>query len=597
MKHYAPEPLAAGQLEPFLTRLEAGEAFKPVLEDLLLSVSLEVAEHLGLVLREGRGAWLPLLRSSGGRALFIGNALSGSVHVLAALGFRPHIYDVSEERLRFEVFRCLALTGVRCDWTLADDTGRLPFGDDEFQLVVQEAGAPTHPGGWAHGYAELARVSRGEVALTADNRLGYKRSLGRRGRFAVPSPLRFLREIVSSPFRERTLRGYRRALAFEGWSPPRALSIYPHSADFTHVVALDEATPRLHVGPKERRNKLKVVAHRLGLFPVLTPSFALFACERELAARTVPRIERILAELSERCGEAQPVLDEWIATRGNCIVVQTRATSGDLEQEEGRWSLHLALGPHKNAQVELHHRTLERLWESGRPVPVPEPIFFGELDGVMLSCERRLGGLTAPQRSGDEACMRRLLEDTARHFARLVVREPRAIDERAFDEFFGWRFDLVAAHAGREETRLMIEELRAATRERVLGHSMPLVLQHADLRNKHVQIDETGRVLGFLDWGSSRERDVPYFDLLQLVVHERKQALGVKMGAAWRALLREGGLQAWERTVLDAYAAEIGLAPEVARALEQAFPVFVAAMAESNWDYSRPRWVHHAFGL
>jgi len=25
--------------------------------------------------------------------------------------------------------------------------------------------------------------------------------------------------------------------------------------------------------------------------------------------------------------------------------------------------------------------------------------------------------------------------------------------------------------------------------------------------------------------------------------------------------------------------------------------VFVAAMAEKNWDYSRPRWLHRQFGL
>jgi len=193
--------------------------------------------------------------------------------------------------------------------------------------------------------------------------------------------------------------------------------------------------------------------------------------------------------------------------------------------------------------------------------------------------------------------MRRLLEDTAAHFVKLVVREPRPIDQAAFAEFFDWRFDIVARHAGREQTRQRLEELRIETRERVLGHAMPLVLQHADLRNKHVQIGPEGQVLGYLDWGSSRERDVPYFDLLQLIVHEHKQATRMSVGAAWRLLSRPGGIRDWERSSLDTYAARIGLAPQVAQAIENAFPVFVAAMAESNWDYSRPRWVHRSFGL
>lgn len=589
-----PAPLEPGRLAPYLERLEAGEAFKAVLEDLLLAIPLTVAEHLGLIMREGRGSWIPLLRSAGGPALFVGSGFSGTVHALAALGFAPHLYDPCEERMRFEAFRCEALTGVRCTWTVAQDSPSLPFDSGAFQLVVQEAGAPAHPTGWLHDHAELARVSRGELVLTADNRLGYKRSLGRRGRFAVPSPWSFLREISSSAGGERTLLGYRRSLAFADWSPPRAYSLYPHSADFTHVVALDEETPRLHVGPKERENRLKLVGHKLGLFPVLTPSFAFVCARRELEGRE-PRMERILAQLAQITGEDQPVIDEWIASRGNCVLVQTRAADGDLEREEGRWSVHVSLGPHKEAQVRRHHEVIEELWARDQPVPVPEPLFLGQLDGVTLSCERRLAGMNAPQRCGVEATMRRVLEETVQHFERLVVREPRPIGEEDFVELFDWRFDIVAAHAGREETRVKLEALREATRSRVLGHDMPRVLQHADLRSKHVQIDADGHVLGYLDWGSSRDDDVPYFDLLQLVVHERKQATGVRIGDAWRALTTPGGIHAWERAALDDYAQRIGLAPEVARAIEQAFPVFVAAMAESNWDYSRPRWVHHGF--
>ena len=41
----------------------------------------------------------------------------------------------------------------------------------------------------------------------------------------------------------------------------------------------------------------------------------------------------------------------------------------------------------------------------------------------------------------------------------------------------------------------------------------------------------------------------------------------------------------------------VGLAPEVREALERCYPIFVGAMAEANWDYSRPRWVHQQFGI
>jgi aminoglycoside phosphotransferase (APT) family kinase protein len=593
----APSPLRSGELEPYLERLEAGEPFKAVLEALLLDLPIEKAEHLGLILREGRGSWLPLLRSRSGRALFIGNALSGTVHVLAALGFRPHIHEVSQERMRFESFRCQALTGVTCEWSLSENSPVLPFADREFDLVIQEAGAPAHPQGWAHDTAELRRVSAGEVAITANNRLGYKRSLGRRGRFAVPSPMRFLKEILSSPDGERTLRGYREEMSFDGCSKPRAFSIYPHAADFTHVVAIDEATPRLHVGPKERKNRLKVAAYRAGLFPWLTPSYAIVSTDAELEGSAQPRIEAILRELSEQSGEALPEVDELIASRGNCIVLQTRPRGGSPLDEEGSWSIHIGLSPHKSAQVERHYRVLEQLWQADRPIPVPEPIFFGTIEGACLSCERRLPGLSAPQLSGDPRSMRQLLEDTARHLQQLVVEPPAPVDEAGFAEHFDWRFDLVAAHAGRQETATNIQHMRDEVRELVLGEPMPLVLQHADLRNKHVQVHPGGKVIGYMDWGSSRNRDVPYFDLLQLIVHEHKQAKGGRVGHSWQKLLVGGQCADWERAALDTYAENIGLSPQISRALELCFPIFVAAMAESNWDYSRPRWVHHSFGI
>lgn len=592
-----PLPLTTAELAPFLERLEQGEEFKPVLEDLLLSLPLERAEHLSLILREGRGAWLPLLRCDGGEALYIGNSFSGTVHVMAALGFRPHLYDTCAERMSFEGHRCEAVTGVPCAKTLAGDASVLPFETNRFELVVREAGMPTGLDSWPQPLAELRRVCRGELVVTVDNRLGYKRSLGRRGQFAVPSAGRFLKEFLRSEGGERTLHGYRKAMQFAGCAAPSAFSVYPHSADFTHVVGIDEPTPRLHIGPKERENRLKMAGQKLGLFPWLSPSFAIVSTESGLRSSTEKRIDRVLTDLAERSGERRGVVDEWIATRGNCVVLQTRAASGEMDDEEGRWCIHIALSSHKAKQVKLHDTVIRDLWAREASVPVPEPIFYGELQGLTLSCERRLGGLTAPQRSGDPAAMRRLLEDTVDCFPRLISQTPLELDEGRFRKHFDWRFDLVAKHAGRAETVRELQRLRDETRERLIGELMPLTLQHADLRNKHVQVEQDGRVLGYLDWGSSRAADVPYFDLLQLVVHETKQARGGTIGEAWHSLMKREETSDWESAALERYALEVGISTNFCEAIERAFPVFVAAMAESHWDYSRPRWVHHSFGI
>ena len=75
------------------------------------------------------------------------------------------------------------------------------------------------------------------------------------------------------------------------------------------------------------------------------------------------------------------------------------------------------------------------------------------------------------------------------------------------------------------------------------------------------------------------------------------QAEQLPASAAW-ALVRDGeGLREYEREALERYSERMGLEPTVCRALERAYPVLVAAVAERNWDYSRPRWVHRQFEL
>jgi aminoglycoside phosphotransferase (APT) family kinase protein len=134
-------------------------------------------------------------------------------------------------------------------------------------------------------------------------------------------------------------------------------------------------------------------------------------------------------------------------------------------------------------------------------------------------------------------------------------------------------------------------------REQLLGRSFPRVVYHADLRSKHIQVDARGRIVALLDWGSGEESDLPYFDLFHLLVHERKQAGDLDAASAWKLVRERAGLRDWERAALDDYARRLGLDDEYRRAVEGFYPVLVAAMAESHWDFSRPRWLRRQFGI
>jgi aminoglycoside phosphotransferase (APT) family kinase protein len=139
--------------------------------------------------------------------------------------------------------------------------------------------------------------------------------------------------------------------------------------------------------------------------------------------------------------------------------------------------------------------------------------------------------------------------------------------------------------------------LRDEMRERLIGKSIPRAVYHADMRAKHVQLDVDGGVTAYLDWGTTELEGLPYQDLLHLVVHERKQEAGLSAAAAWSIVRDRAELRDVERESLACYARTVGLDDETCRAFELMYPVLVAAMAEKNWEYSRPRWLHRQFRL
>lgn len=590
----APDPLTSDELAPTLAALDAGEDFKSALEALLLRIPLEKAELLMLLLREGRGAWHLLCEAPGGEALFIGNAFSGTVQALAASGYAVTVCDHSAQRLAFCAHRTRQWTVGEAQTVALDAAQRLPFDDDAFDLVVQEEGAPSSSKDRAHSIGECRRVARGELVLVADNRLGYKRSSGWRGRFEVPSPPRWVLDAIRAPRGERNLGGWRKALRFPGCERAEAWSLYPTSLDFTFVAGIDEDRPQLYVGPKERQNPLKVLGQRLGLFGALSPSFALRSARTD-RPRTPRRLERILDALAQRLGEPAGRIDHLVATRGNSAVVLTR---GDEHAGgAGDWCLHLPLSRQQRVQIERHHDVLERLPVEHPGFPAPRALFRGELEGLWMSVERRLPGLGAPQLAGESAPIERMLRETAERMTELAVGPPEPLDAERFAELVTTRFDLVRRFVAEPQVERALDRMHDECRERLLGTELPLVLHHADLRSKHLQVTPEGSLIGVLDWGSSTDRDLPYFDLLHLVVHERKQADGLSPAAAWRQLLEEGGLRPTEREPLARYAEALRLPEEACEALERAYPVLVAAMAEGNWDYSRPRWLERMFQI
>ena len=589
-----PRPLASGALTQFFQATSAGAGYREAFEALLLGLDTHTADRLMQLVREARGAWHPLLHDVRGTALFLGNAYSGTITALANNGYMVTVVDPCAERVRFALRRAMTNSPGRVRGVVAGDGARLPFADAAFTVVIQEDGLPAHNGLHAHALREALRVAGSACLLTADNRLAYKRSLGVRGDFVRMKPAQWVSNALHPRRGERTLLGYRKAMRKLGWEPAEAFALYPHALDWSHAVALDAERPALTVGPNERRNRLKIVAQSAGLFPVFTPSFALHARRTTRAPR---RIERILQHIARVTGEPQPEIDILIATRGQSSVIHTCVPTQGADEPRGRWTLHMPLCPKNEPQLELHMRSLRYAREQFPALPVPEPLYGGRIEGLWLACERRLPQHAMPQIGRDRDAVARALAHTAHDFAGLLVRRSRAYDAVDHERLVGRTTRLVAERAVVAGTLQWLATTEQTAWKLLQGRSVPFVLYHGDLRGKHVQVRPDGHVLGYLDWGTTEFEGLPLFDLLHLLVHERKQHTGCSAAEAWRSIQDPNRREPAEQHAIDVYRARLGVDDATEEALCLLYPMLVAATAEQHWDYSRPRWLHRQFDV
>lgn len=563
--------------------LDRGEPWREELERLLRELPAEQAEEWMMLLNEGRGSFGLTLAGDGGEALLIGEALSGTAVGLEQLGYR--VCTLSDEVLGLRIANGRAGglgQAARLPAGVVAEAERLPFRDRAFDLVVHEGGPAV---GWAAVLPELERVTGGELVLIGDNPLAYKRALGRRGEFEHARPLSLVARWLRPRADEARLVGYRSMLHEQGFQDLRSYALYPHAREFSHVVGLDGDGPELTIGRREKQNRIKLWGKRLGLFAHFTPSFCVHGARRSRRSR----MEHMLGALAERTGLQPGPVEHLVATRSNTALVLTKGPDA--------MSVHVPLCPAKHVLTEVHHEFLRRVAAEFPGVPVPEPLFVGVLEGTWLQAERRLGGMTAPHLTGRSAATDTLMGELARMLALLVVRPAEALSLETFERLLGERCREVQARSGVASTARALGRMLDEGRERLVGQRMPLMLYHADTRAKHVQAEASGKIIGMLDWGASESEFLPMADLGHFLLHQSKQIQGGTVGEAWQRLRHRDALAVAEQDALNEYGSALGLERETQAALLDLVPLFVAGMAERNWDYSRPAWVHRQFGL
>ncbi|MCP5023733.1 MAG: hypothetical protein GY930_18440 [bacterium] len=577
-----------GALKRAIARGHFLQPFKANMEALLKEMRPELADEFLMIGQEGRGSFLTMLGLAGGRALFLGDALSGTVTALAHGGYVTTVCDHDEVRLDFARLRDAEFSPGMVRYRQTPQGGPFPFESGSFDLVVAELGPHGEVPLWGEHIHALYALTRDAFVRIADNSMAYKRALGRRGQFEITKPWDLVRNTLSPKSGEGRHAALKRDLARD-FKMVKSFALYPHRLECSHLVELNGGLPRLTVGPKERTNRVKVLGHKLGLFPVFTPSFVFLGQQKSGLGKS--RLERILQGLSEHIGEPLPVAEHIISTRGNVCVVQTMLEP-DSNNSRGRWTLHIPFGNVKFRLSKSHFKGLQHVREFHPGVPVPEPLFMGELEGLWLICERRL-----PDRSGahlvqGSPAQMRMLSEVSDSLLNLKFGEYQILTDELFDRLLGERVRRVSRLSGRKDTSIAIMDMLEEGRKSLLGWEFQPVFYHADLRPKHVQNTGEGRLHGILDWGAYEDFFLPYADLLHLFAHLRHSSARLQ----WHRL-RDRQLSETEQNILDRYCQGMGIEPDKARAIERLYPLLVCGMAERNWEFSRPFWVHREFGL
>ena len=597
----------------------AETAWRRAIEAELLALPpAEAAKRIQLM-RESRAAWALLLPPPSGqrRALFLGDAHSGTVAGLARLGWRVAAEDPAT---RTFAERRGAATGAPLEQSEESPAGHTPGTSERpgshrpppilpedppephsvstnppesrrahqpppvaaFDLVLVEDDASPAPVS-----LELAASrSRDVVAFTTDNPLAYKRSSGFRADFRLARPGELLRGLVSG---ER-LGAQRSRLARAADAPARAVALYPDRRDFAHVVDWERGAPDLTLGPAERKNLPKLLGRRLGLFPVLTPSYGLWSAKQSGDKRL---LDVLLAELVRTLDARAQTPEHLVATRGNAALILTED-----------WVVRVPLGHRARAAMLQNEAGLRRLGQAATELRSPTPLFLGSVEvapdvRLTVSVEERLPGFGAGQLTGRPSATTRLTEALGRALQTLPRGPVQTLDEAAARAIFTPRFEAVRSRAGDPGTITALARLEEEVLAAAIGCRIPRVLCHRDLRPKHVVTDSRGAgdLVGVVDWACLQPDGPPLYDLFHFLAQERATHPGWTPARVWQTFTDRNALGPEAAATVARYERALDLDPAWYGVVARAYPVLFGAMAEEHWDFSRPLWVKRMFGI
>jgi hypothetical protein len=386
------------------------------------------------------------------------------------------------------------------------------------------------------------------------------------------------------------LRGPREVLSSAGIPASRELAFWPSAAHATELFVPGRDWPR--PCPEAALRARAAKALRRFARPA---SAALGSHARRSDGSS--RIERVLSALSQRLGEPCPAPELVFASCGATIEVHTACPALDAADPRGRWVLHLGTQSGESDALQrgagLQHRALEL----DARAAVPRPLAFGVFEGLSLHCERRLPGWPADRRAISSADAGRWQDQASSFLAGLRV--PGAAPIAASDiasRCRTWR------ELAREQLRSTsaasrcVERLAVEASSTLAGLALPAVLAHGDLRPRHLLVDSSRQVRGWIHWSLGEAEGLPGLDWIHLHLHLEAQRRRETLGAALQRLLAAEQVDLPEHAALWRYASALGLSRSTLLAIARLHPLYLASIAGRFSHPPSPGWLAAQLG-
>lgn len=531
-----------------------------------------------------RAGWWPLLNlRRDSRVLDLGCGWGAISFALARRAGLVVGCDLAVERLRFLQQRAVQEGARNVQLVWGGDGKRLPFRDNEFDLVVLNGVLEWVPQSVEGSpdtiqlefLKEVARVlsKHGQLVLAIENRWSWLYWMGRpeehsRIRYVslLPRGLAniYARLRTGKPYRTHTHSywAYKRMLRTAGFQSSQIVVPLRDYRSFEAIVDPEreqtvadffESLGRARAG--RIGNTLRGRAARL-----LSPSFCCIA-ERDGTGDSFLKL--LAAEVTRQVSGTQAPDVTWQRYR----VTPPEVAVVTLEWDSGRKRVivKLPLAPTARERCTHERDTLQALRglfprKAGALPEIPESLGLGEFQGQPYFIETCMPGYAATRFLGRSKDFERVLKLSSEFIARFG----RATQERTTITEHNWALVMTpGTRAGitriRHTLSVSAELFETYLKKCLTGQTWPTVWGHGDFWCGNVMTDEDGKkVTGVVDWDRSLSKDLAGVDLLGGFIYGRKVFEKRRVPDLIGSAITTGKLHPVEEILLANYAKSLG---------------------------------------